>query len=132
MNFTNWNVLERSLDASALRQRMTSNNLANADTPYYKAKHVQFEQILKESLQQGQSSFVGQRTYARHLQIGNIGAALPEARVLTEASIVSNDANGVDRDFEMSELARNSIWYNTLSEQMSHELNLLKLAIRGR
>ena len=44
------NVLDKALDASALRHEAISNNLANADTPNYKRQDVNFEVQLAKAL----------------------------------------------------------------------------------
>ena len=44
------NVLDKALDASALRHEAISNNLANADTPNYKREDVNFEVQLAKAL----------------------------------------------------------------------------------
>ena len=71
INLNNISLLHSALNASSLRQQTISNNIANAETPGYKAKKVVFEDILKQHLTD-QSSFVGTRTNARHLTIGNV------------------------------------------------------------
>ena len=35
-----WNMMERSLDASTLRQKVVANNIANVDTPNFKRSDV--------------------------------------------------------------------------------------------
>ena len=44
------NVLEKTADASWLRHSVISNNIANADTPTYKRKDVNFQSYLEEQL----------------------------------------------------------------------------------
>ena len=124
------NVLERALDTSALRQKTISNNLANAETPHYQSQRVVFEQALKEAMNPG-TAFQGKRTDNRHIQIGS-STQLPAPYVMEERTIQNNNENGVDVDYEMTALAKNSLWYNALSQQINHEFNLMKTVIRGR
>lgn len=124
------NLVERSLDASAMRHKAISNNLANAETPGYQPQRVVFEQTLKEAMN-ASTSFAGKMTDARHIPIGS-QAQLPSPYLMEEKAIVNNDGNGVDVDYEMTALSKNSLWYNALAQQMNHEFNQLKTAIKGR
>jgi flagellar basal-body rod protein FlgB len=127
----NISLLHSALNASSLRQQVISNNIANAETPGYKAKKVVFEDILKQHLT-AQSSFVGTRTDARHLSIGNsTGNPLPMI-VETTQTIMNNNGNNVDIDQEMTEMGKNALWYNTLSQQVNSEFQRLSIAITGR
>lgn len=130
MSFPVVSVLERALDASALRQKTISNNLANVETPHYQSQRVVFEQTLKEAMNSS-SSFQGQRTDNRHFVIGS-PSHLPVPSVMEEKTIQNNNGNGVDVDYEMTALSKNSLWYNALSQQINHEFNLLKTVVRGR
>ncbi|PLS01456.1 flagellar basal body rod protein FlgB [Neobacillus cucumis] len=123
----NISILNQALDVSVLRHNTISNNLANMDTPNYKPQKVVFEEVLKGEL--ANSSFEGTRSNTKHIPIGN-SQARP---FITEESVVTqNNGNGVDVDKEMSDLTENSIWYQTLSYQLSEEFNLLKTAIKSR
>ncbi|GAB7388212.1 flagellar basal body rod protein FlgB [Bacillaceae bacterium] len=125
-------ILQKSLEAAALRQRTIANNIANVSTPHYKRQEVVFESLLKEALEK-RSAFVGRRTHPRHLLIGNAPETLPSANVVTETNtVMQNNGNNVDIDAEMSQLAKNSLWYNALVTQLNHELGQLRLAITGR
>lgn len=129
-------VLHRSLDASSLRHQAISNNLANSDTPNYKPQRVQFEAALKEAMKEGaiptsRPTVVAKLTNEKHIPFGQM-PGLPIASVSEDNSIVTNENNGVDVDYEMSALSRNSIWYNALVQQTSHEFQLIQTAIKGR
>lgn len=127
-----FNVLERGLDAAALRQRVIANNIANVDTPRFKRSEVQFEQMLAQTLRERHSSFIGKRTDERHLYIGQ-AAPIPAARLATDMhSAMNNNNNNVDIDQEMSLLAKNQLRYNVMIDQLNHEMKQLRIAIDGR
>ena len=44
------NVVDRALDASYLRETVIANNIANVDTPYYKRKDVNFQDVLDDAI----------------------------------------------------------------------------------
>ncbi|MGJ7909854.1 flagellar basal body rod protein FlgB [Neobacillus sp. LXY-1] len=124
-------LLQSALTASSLRQQTISNNIANAETPGYKAKKVLFEDILKQQLS-NQLKFVGNRTDPRHFVIGQ-ASNIPNAKIVEDAnSVMQNNGNNVDVDSEMTEMGKNSLWYYTLTQQVNSEFQNLSIAIKGR
>ncbi|MGG3466022.1 flagellar basal body rod protein FlgB [Neobacillus pocheonensis] len=123
----NISILQKALDASVLRHNTISNNLANVSTPNYKPQKVVFEEMLKGELTN--SNFIGKRTSSKHIPIGG---SLTQAYVTEQPVMMQNSGNGVDVDQEMTDLTKNSIWYQTLTYQIGEEFNLLKTAIRSR
>lgn len=125
--YNNINVLKRSLDASSLRQRLITDNIANVDTPGYKSKDISFDQLLAEESSKNGSSFQGYRTNPRHFVIG--GQASYQPKVVTDNSSILNNDNNVDIDYEMTKMAENNIWYNGLTQVMNKEFSLLRYVI---
>jgi flagellar basal-body rod protein FlgB len=122
------NLLERSLDAASLRQKVLSNNIANIDTPNFKRSDVAFEKILRQTLDK--ETLAGRRTDERHIQIGNASVSEVRPVVYTERhSSLRNDGNNVDIDSEMTALATNQIQFNALVQQINHHFGMLKYAI---
>ncbi len=119
--------LERGLDGSQLRQKTIANNIANVDTPNYKAKTVTFKEMLDEEL--SKKSFSAYRTNERHLPFSNER----NSPVVTEMrnTTYNHNGNNVDVDLEMAELAKNQIYYNALIERMNGQLQSLQTVIRG-
>lgn len=134
-NNLTFNVLERSLGAAALRQKVISNNIANVDTPQFKRSDVQFEDMLRKELQQSSMTFSGYRTDSRHLQIGgSTSSGIVQPMIVTDDhSAMNNNNNNVDIDAEMASMAKNQLAYSVLIQQMNHELKQLRIAIsQGR
>ena len=122
------NLLERSLDASSLRQKVLSNNIANIDTPNFKRSDVAFETVLRNTLEGNTLS--GRRTDERHIAIGTSSSSEVLPEVYTERNTtLRNDGNNVDIDSEMTSLATNQIQFNALVQQINHHLGLMKYAI---
>lgn len=127
----NISLLQNAMDASSLRQQVISNNIANAETPGYKAKQVVFEDILKQHLS-NQTGFVGSRTDSRHVMIGN-STTIPTANIVENSeTVMQNNGNNVDIDGEMTNMGKNSLWYYTLTQQLNSEFQQLSIAITGR
>jgi flagellar basal-body rod protein FlgB len=101
---------QRALSLRAYRQEVLASNIANADTPHYKARDIDF----KASLQGAMGGMSGQldlvRTAPRHLPVGNgapAGAQL-KYRGETQSSV---DGNTVDMDVERAAFAENAVQY---------------------
>jgi len=122
------NVLEKALDGAMLRQKVIANNLANVDTPGYKAMEVIFEEQLKNSMKEAGSEYNLKTTHPRHLQIPNISSFQVGINV-AEGYTFRNDGNSVDIDREMARLSKNVVYYNAVSTSMSEEFKLLRMAI---
>ncbi len=118
--------LENSLKYSTIKQKAIAQNIANVDTPNYKAKEV-----LKPSFQSElQFAMRANRTDARHLEFTNSSGA--RAAVVTRPnSQYNHNGNSVDIDKEMAELAENQIYYNALIERLNGKFNTLKTVISG-
>ena len=127
----NIGILHSALNASSLRQQVISNNIANAETPSYKSKQVVFEDILKQQLS-NQTNFVGKRTDPRHVVIGKSGAIPMAQTVENSDTVMQNNGNNVDIDNEMTQMGNNSLWYYTLTQQLTSQFNQLSISIKGR
>lgn len=126
--FGNTKVASRALDASWLRNDTISQNIANVDTPGYKRKNVSFEEHLNEALDD--SSFKGRMTDRRHIPIGGTDVDNIDIKVNTDNSTsLRLDGNNVDIENEMSSMAKNTIFYNTLIERLNGQFKALRSAI---
>lgn len=127
-----WNMMERSLDASTLRQKVVANNIANVDTPNFKRSDVVFEELLQEQMNANTPSIDGFRTDPRHFVIGK-STKLPNSEVKTDNSTaINNNLNNVDMDYEMSLMAKNQLKYNTMIQQMNSDFKKMRTVIGGR
>ncbi|WP_411349723.1 flagellar basal body rod protein FlgB [Paenibacillus sp. WLX2291] len=132
LNDASFRRLEGAISASNLRQQVITNNIANADTPYFKRSEVSFENLLQSQMDGSQSSISGITTNPRHFQIGSTAGSIPQASVVTDNStVMNNNLNNVDMDVEMSDLAENQLRYNTYIEQVNHQIKMMRTAIQG-
>jgi flagellar basal-body rod protein FlgB len=120
-------IMSRAMDASSLRQKAISNNIANADTPNFKPTQVSFENLLQQEIN---SKFSGNRTNGKHFTIGKT-EQIPMAKSVQDHVLMKNSENGVDLDYEMTEMSKNALWYQSLTYGINEEFNLLKMSIRG-
>ena len=119
---------QRALDAAWTRNAVIRNNIANVETPNFKASDVEFESILARSLQ-GATGFEGVRTHPKHIHFRSRGEAVTHRIVQRQGTTMRLDGNNVDIEAENIRLAQNSLFYNTLVEQVNSEINRLRMAI---
>ncbi|MFS0727835.1 flagellar basal body rod protein FlgB [Paenibacillus sp. 1P07SE] len=133
LNGASFDRLQQAIKAAELRQGVISNNVANADTPFFKRSEVIFEDYLERVMSEPQANGLPvKKTHAKHLSPGQ--AAIPvQTRVVTDNSTaMNNNVNNVDIDREMSLLAKNQLRYNLLISQMNHDVKMMRTAIEGR
>lgn len=120
----------QALKLRAYRQQLLASNVANADTPNYKAVDINFEQELKRIAGKNSGSLKLETTNQSHLQSsgGNALSAKVLYRTNTEASI---DGNTVNLDVERAKLAENAFRYENTVRGISGQFRGLVTAIRG-
>lgn len=123
-------LLIKAMDAASLRNEVIANNIANVETPGFKKSEVIFSEKIKKVLQNTNNHGKLVITNPRHISIntGTISEVNPEICTITNTSY-RNDGNNVDIDVEMAESAKNKIYYDALSQSISNEIRLLRLAI---
>lgn len=107
-------ALSRLLDASALRQQIHEANLANQNTPGYKARAVAFEDAFNQALDDG----------------GPESAAAVEPEIYTPLTTPTDpDGNNVSTDREVAALAKNQMLYNAYIQVTRGKLRLINTAL---
>ncbi len=119
--YTQGSILGAAAQASAIRNDVITNNIANVDTPKFKRSVVDFEKTLASAL----------KTAGSPAEL-DITKVKPSTRVISEELHYRLDGNNVDIDNEMVNLYQNSIRYETLINSMMSNSKLLNLVITGR
>lgn len=119
-------ILEDGLSGLSKRQQLIASNIANMDTPGYRALDVPFETALQREMGQG-SELPMLRTVAAHM-----GGASDQSSLLS--TVVSGDAmqadgTGVDVDYEMARLSETTIKYDAVSQLLANKIALLRSAV---
>ena len=126
-------ILQRALDAQALRLQAISHNLANANTPQFKRAVVTFEAELRRELSEGEAGAKGISlavTHPRHLP-GRRQPRKAEARwSIDDSTSMRNDGNNVDPEREMAELARTQLAYQALARMASEHYRRVRTVIQ--
>lgn len=124
------NVLQKGLDASSLRQKVLSNNIANIDTPNFKRSDVDFQTVLGTALADNNSTLSLKKTSIQH--IPGIEGVSESGIVTDQSTTITNDGNNVDVDREMANVSENGLYYNSLTSAISSQLSLLRMVIKGQ
>jgi flagellar basal-body rod protein FlgB len=117
------------------RQQMLSANIANADTPNYKAVDFDFSNALKSATGSldASSSQVGLSTTADgHNGGGGLGAgSLPVRIQYRTASQGSVDGNTVEMDAERAQFAENAVRYEAALKFLNGQIKTMLSAVQG-
>ncbi|MFN8369467.1 MAG: flagellar basal body rod protein FlgB [Bacteriovoracaceae bacterium] len=124
-------ALATSLNFRQMRQELINSNIANADTPGYKAKRLDFEEALSTALNNDGSGSMDVND-PKHFNVGNGGFANVQPEIYEDSNgVVSEDGNTVDRDAEMAAMAENKIMHDAAIEVLSKKISLMKYAINS-
>ncbi|RMG09140.1 MAG: flagellar biosynthesis protein FlgB [Planctomycetota bacterium] len=102
----------RLLDLAATQHRVIASNIANASTPGWKRRELDFDAALRAALEGGDSSH-------------------PSVRI-DEESPVGPDGNSVQLERELVDLSKNTLLYQTLVRSTLSKTSMLRAAILGR
>lgn len=115
------------LDQAARRQEVIGSNLANVDTPGYRAKDLNLEEIFRQELGKATSM---RSNHRRHL--GAKPTLVRDAAVQeVDTGALGSDLNNVDLDKEMTNLALNMLKFSTVVQLLRMKVQLLDSSIRG-
>jgi flagellar basal-body rod protein FlgB len=124
-------TLEKSLNLRSIQNRALASNIANMDTPNYKA--VELDVAEKMNPKKGQVPGIKLvRTHADHLQIRNNRSDSIKLEAVTPTAYnLRGDGNTVDIDRTMGKLAENTLLYNAAAQLISKKLKGLSNVIKG-
>jgi len=120
-----YSLLKKGLDASALRSKVSANNIANINTKNYKKLYVTFEETLNDSM----SANTMKTDNDKHMQANSENGQITVNR--DESTSARQDGNNVDIDFEMTNQAANSLMYDALVTQVNSKISLTSYIIGG-
>jgi len=121
---------EKALSFRADRAEVIANNIANADTPNYKARDLDFASVLESQQPGSERSFQTARTHGSHIAMESFidQAAGLRYRVASQPSI---DGNSVDTQVEQAKYAQNAIDFQASFTFLNSKFKGLMTAIRG-
>ncbi len=120
----------QALTLRSERQRLIASNIANADTPGYIARDMNFAQALKEAT--GAAQMAGTLATSQPGHIAAATGARAEANLLYAMPSQTNlDRNTVDMDRERASFADNAIKYEATLRFINADVKTTLDAIRG-
>ncbi len=122
---------QTALNLRAARQELIASNIANADTPNYKAKDIDFASALQGALSGSSEKLPVAATSSRHLA-GATGQSVMGAPVQYRNPLQpSADGNTVDMDVERAQFADNALRYEASIRFVSGEAKDVIAALQG-
>ncbi len=118
---------ETALKLRAMRNEILSSNLANADTPNYKARDIDFASALREARGESVSLARTSELHQAGWQTNRLGATV-KYRVPMQPTL---DGNTVETDVEQAAFAENAVQYRASLAFLDGTIRTLKFAIRG-
>jgi flagellar basal-body rod protein FlgB len=110
----------------AQRMNLLSSNIANADTPGYKARDIDFASALEQATA---SHGVMKRTHAAHIPL--TGSATQPDALYRVPSEVAPDGNSVDPTLEHASFMDNALRYQASLQLLDSRIKGIKNAIKG-
>ena len=123
-----------ALKLRAERQRVLAANIANADTPNYKAMDFDFKSALQSALTEvgsNSASAGALRTDSRHLAASTLSLPVVNMQYRTPNQL-SIDGNSVEMDTERASFADNAVRYEASLRFLNGQIKALTMAIQGQ
>jgi len=124
---------EAALGLRSQRQQVLASNIANADTPNYKARDIDFASALKGAMSNTPAPGSLATTSPQHQQAVASGNALADGTpvLYRQNAQGSADNNTVDMDVERNQFADNAVRYEAGITMLNHQIRNLMAAIQG-
>ena len=124
-------TLRAAAGLRSYRQELLASNIANADTPHFKARDIDFKAALREAMGEGSETLALARTSSRHLAADAAEAYQAVLRYRTEYQAAA-DGNTVDMDVERSAFIENSVQLEAALTFIREKFRGLQSAIQGQ
>lgn len=118
-------ILENVIRAANMRQKVISSNIANSDTPGYKARDIKFDNFLKDEIRMA-------TTNPGHMN--NTAGKGPAAHIVVSDSLSWGDRNNVELNAEVAKMTENSLMHEAAIKILNTKMKMFRSAItvRGR
>jgi len=123
----------QALNLRSERQRLIASNIANADTPGYVAREMNFAQALKNATGTGQTASTLTASQPGHIGGGGAGQGVTFSTLMYAAPSQTNlDRNTVDMDRERASFADNTVKYEATLRFIGSNVKTTLSAITGQ
>lgn len=125
---TTFSAIQNAMDLEFKRHAILTSNVANAETPGYRARELDFAGELQAALGSKDSEMV--KTSPQHMDLG--GDNLAAHITFDDSGTIKSDGNNVDLELEMGKISSNARGYQNATTLMSMKLALLRAATQSR
>jgi len=119
----NFGILQKIIQSANTRHKVIASNIANSETPGYKAKDLKFTGVLSNEVKL-------LTTDPKHMQSKNGGKAGSE--VITENDLSWGDRNNVELDVEVAKMTENSLRHDAAVRILNSKIKMYRNAISRR
>lgn len=105
--FVQSNILETAMKASEYKNQVILNNIANADTPGFKGKNIEFKNILSDAVEE-----------TKETGVNTLNEVIPKLKVEHGNYKVRLDENNVDIETELVKFYKNSAEYDIITNSV--------------
>ena len=121
--------LAASIQMRLLRQNVVSSNIANAETPGYKAKKLDFEEALRRAIDINGAGKM-HSSHNEHYPVNGGSISRVRADIYDNPDVnINPDGNTVDLEKEMAKLSENSILYKAALELINKKMSMMRYAV---
>lgn len=122
-------IHEQAMNLRSDRAALLANNLANVDTPNFKARDLDFRTLLQQSLQATDTNNGLNMTNQRHISLNDDGVS--DGLLYRTPLQPSLDGNTVDEQLELAEFTKNNIDFQASLTFLNDKFSGLRKAIKG-
>ncbi|WP_306605944.1 flagellar basal body rod protein FlgB [Azonexus sp.] len=123
-------VYSKALDLRAQRHQVLASNIANADTPHYKARDFDFSSAMASAMNGRSDGALRLATTAKNHLSGSGDGGLAKLQFRTETQSAA-DGNTVDMDVERAQITDNAMQYQVLTQLIGDKFKGLRSAMAG-
>jgi flagellar basal-body rod protein FlgB len=103
-------TLENIMDVASFRQKILTSNVANADTPGYRARDISFQSELDKAVSGSKGNYT-------------VFETVP--------TMITRDGNTVSIDSEMTKVAENHLLYSSAAQILTMKFRMMKDVAKG-
>ena len=128
-------LAKEALNYRAAREKMIASNIANADTPFYKPRDIQFKDYMiqkkAEIMDEKKDKLELATTDGAHIPLQKSKSDSMPTTFFRDGHMARNDGNSVDLDVETTEMSKNSIMFNALIQAIKKDGAIFKSVIEA-
>jgi len=129
-------LIAKALDYRAARQDMIASNIANADTPYYRPRDIDFKSAMiaqrRKLYNQSSNKLEMAVTNSKHLKPKDETNMVKPTLFYRDGHMARNDGNSVDLDVETTEMSKNSVMFRALVQANKKESEIFKSVLSAK